>query len=106
MRKLLRSRATGKIRRAVLGRGTPASRNGSLERREIESLNHFMPKYNLSCFDSNLQHTKFNMFDATGANCGRLTILTEDVVNFLTNNWKGNIDWNGMIPDVVLNYSK
>ena len=54
--------------------------------------------YKLSCLNSNPRHTHFIVFDSAGANCGALVVLTSDLVNFLTRNWRGNIDWNGRCP--------
>lgn len=61
-----------------------------------------MKNYTVSCQDWNSRHARFHVFDSVGANCGTLNILTDDVVNFLQNSWKGNIAWNNKIPDVVM----
>lgn len=61
-----------------------------------------MKPFKLSCVESNERHTIFNVFDPKGANCGRLTILTEDVINFLQHSWNGNIFWNGKMPEAVM----
>jgi hypothetical protein len=58
-----------------------------------------MKPFTLTCLESNTRHTKFNVFDPTGANCGTLTILTDDVVGFIQRSWKGNINWDGKMPD-------
>lgn len=63
-----------------------------------------MKRYRLDCLDWNPEHVKFNVFDGVGANCGTLTIRTADVVNFLRDNWRGNLFWHGRMPqDFLLN---
>lgn len=52
-------------------------------------------KYKLDCFEWNSQHVRFRVFDTKGANCGTLTVLTEDVFEFVQNSWNGDIVWNG-----------
>lgn len=56
-------------------------------------------KYKLTCFEWNFGHVKFNLFDPTGANCGQITVCALDMINFLQNSWKGNIDWDGKMPE-------
>lgn len=64
--------------------------------------------YKLDCIGHNSKHTTFRVFDrgtvdasgTTPANCGTLTIQTEDLVFFLQNAWRGDIFWNGLLsPD-------
>lgn len=55
--------------------------------------------FSLDCVDWNSQHVKFRVFDRRGANCGEITILTEDVVEFVRDTWCGNVQWNGKLPD-------
>lgn len=55
-----------------------------------------MRRFKLVCLiSSNSEHTMFNVFDWTGAYCGQLVIRTKDVVEFLQQSWKGNVDWRG-----------
>lgn len=63
-------------------------------------------KYKLRCNKYNNRHVEFSVFDGTQAraNCGTLTILTKDCVNFLQNAWKGDIDWDNKIPQSVLDF--
>ena len=56
-------------------------------------------KYKIDCKCWNGRHVTFNVFDGKGANCGTLIIETEDVMNFVRNCWRGDIFWNGLIPD-------
>jgi hypothetical protein len=58
-------------------------------------------KYKLTCTSWNTAHVKFNLFDPTGANCGNLCIHALDVVNFLQNSWRGDILWNGNMPEFL-----
>lgn len=60
-------------------------------------------KYKLTCTDWNAGHVRFNLFDPTGANCGKLCVSALDMVNFLQNSWKGNIDWDGKMPEWLWN---
>ena len=55
-------------------------------------------RYKIDCLEWNPQHVRFNVFDPFGANCGVLTILAKDVKNFVTHSWKGDIFWNGKMP--------
>jgi len=55
-------------------------------------------KFKLSCLETNSRHTKFNVFDRRGANCGTIVILTDDVVEFVSKNWNGDVWWNGHLP--------
>jgi hypothetical protein len=55
-------------------------------------------QYKIDCIEWNPRHVKFNVFDPTGANCGVLTILADDVLNFVKNSWNGNIFWHGKMP--------
>lgn len=64
-----------------------------------------MNKFELVCRGWNSLHTTFLVFDHKGVSCGTLVILTEDVVDFIQNSWKGNIDWNSNIPDIVLHHT-
>jgi hypothetical protein len=62
--------------------------------------------YKLSCTSSNAKHTTFQLFDRgtvvalseTPANCGTITVQTEDLLHFLGSCWKGDIFWNGLQP--------
>ena len=56
-------------------------------------------KLKLSCLDSNAGHTRFIVFDTHGANCGIITISTqeEDLIALL-NSWSGPIEWHGIDP--------
>jgi hypothetical protein len=56
-------------------------------------------KYKLTCTSWNTAHVKFNLFDPTGANCGQICIHALDLINFLQNSWKGEIFWNGNMPE-------
>jgi len=61
-------------------------------------------QYKLDCMEWNPRHVKFNVFDPTGANCGILTILTDDALNFVKYSWNGDISWHGKGPkDIVMN---
>ena len=53
-------------------------------------------QFRLSCLEVNQRHTKFNVFDPHGANCGTLTLLTKEVKDFLRFDWNAEIDWNGL----------
>jgi hypothetical protein len=58
-----------------------------------------MKRFKLRCEDSNEHHTKFTLFDAAGANCGRITVRTEDVWDLIGKfNWDGTVDWNSITP--------
>lgn len=59
-------------------------------------------RYKLDCTEWNPRHVKFLVFDTKGANCGTLTVLADDAINFVKNSWKGNIFWNGKMPGTVL----
>ncbi len=61
-------------------------------------------KYKLRCNHWNIRHIQFAVFDHKKANCGTITILAEDAINFLQNSWKGDIDWDDKIPDYILNF--
>ena len=68
--------------------------------------------YRLDCIAYNSKHTVFRVFDRgtvgtqskepTKANCGTLTIQTDDLVWFLQHAWKGDIWWNGLLPPNAL----
>jgi hypothetical protein len=49
--------------------------------------------YKLVCLECNEAHAKFNLFDPKGANCGMVTIATEDLHTFTGLNWKGLVQW-------------
>jgi len=53
-------------------------------------------KFKLSCTKWDSSHIWFNVFDATGANCGTITVLTDDVIDFVSKNWNGDVTWNGI----------
>lgn len=57
-----------------------------------------MKKFKLDCMDANPAHVRFRVLDWLGANCGNLTIRTEDAVRFVAENWNGEVFWNGKIP--------
>ena len=60
-------------------------------------------RYKLDCQEWNDRHVKFVVFDPKGANCGMLTVETQDVINFVQHSWGGDIFWNGKMPeDIVL----
>jgi hypothetical protein len=61
-------------------------------------------RFKLRCDSSNPQHMRFTLFDHTGANCGSITIRTEDAVAFHSKyNWNGDIDWNAQpLPNTFL----
>jgi hypothetical protein len=61
-----------------------------------------MKRYELNCLEWDATHVKFNVFDPQGANCGTLTILVSDVVNFVKHSWNGDISWNNKMPDRVV----
>jgi hypothetical protein len=63
-----------------------------------------MKHYKLTCLNWNTMHIRFAVFDPIGANCGEITILASDAVNFLQNAWKGDIFWDGKIPDYILSH--
>lgn len=52
----------------------------------------------LRCDNVNDQHTQFTLIDWKRANCGVITILTDDVRRFMREVWRGNIDWQGLWP--------
>jgi hypothetical protein len=56
-------------------------------------------RYNLSCLSWDAQHVKFTCSDRQGEECGTLAVKTEDVFRFLQGSWKGNVEWNGLLPD-------
>jgi len=58
-------------------------------------------KFTISCKDTNPRHTTFAVYDFRGANCGTLTILTDDIPDFIQRSWNGNIQWNGRFPRSV-----
>ena len=58
--------------------------------------------FRLSCINTNLVHTKFNLFDFTNVSCGLITIRTKDVPEFIDHNWTGDIQWNSIIPESLL----
>ena len=58
-----------------------------------------MRKYKLSCISWNARHVAFAVFDARGANCGQVTVLTDDVADFVRYSWNGDIHWNGLVPE-------
>lgn len=39
-------------------------------------------------------HARFTLFDPEHANCGKLTIRTNDLSDFVYYSWKGRVDWN------------
>jgi hypothetical protein len=59
------------------------------------------PKYTLRWLSTNARHTRFTVFDHTGANCGDITVLTVDAKEFVDNNWDGAVDW-GNAPSIEL----
>jgi len=57
-----------------------------------------MKSFLIRCENWNREHTKFSLFDPAGANCGFITIRTQDLSAFIdTKNWNGRIDWNGKL---------
>lgn len=63
------------------------------EEEEIKSM-----RFRISCIETNQRHTKFTLYDPHGANCGVITILTDDVRLFLQRSWNGDIFWHDHIP--------
>jgi hypothetical protein len=63
-----------------------------------------MKRFKLVSVEINDQHTKFSLFDPAGANCGFITILSEDVPDFISQwNWNGTLEWkNGLAPNSIL----
>ncbi len=57
-----------------------------------------MKKFTLSCLSTNPTHTKFQIYDPHGANCGEITVLSEDAEKFVAFNWSGTVLWNGKQP--------
>lgn len=57
--------------------------------------------FKLSCISTNVKHTRFDLFDSEGANCGQITILTIDIVYFIGRAWNDSIEWNGIIPESI-----
>jgi len=57
--------------------------------------------FKLRCESRNANHTKFSIFDQTGANCGTLTVRSQDAEDFVRFDWNGDVDWNGHTHDVV-----
>jgi hypothetical protein len=56
-------------------------------------------KFKLRCTGTNTRHTKFTLFDASGANCGAICIETTDVVLLIGRDFQGDLDWNGFVPE-------
>ena len=59
-------------------------------------------QYRLDCLEWNPRHVKFNVFDPFGVNCGTLAVLAEDVLNFAKYSWRGDIFWNGRMPEDIV----
>ena len=57
-----------------------------------------MKPYKLHCTGSNSRHTQFQVFDPKGANCGTLTVLTSEAMDFVKFSWTGEVFWNGLRP--------
>ncbi len=57
-----------------------------------------MKKYRLDAIQLTPSHATFTVFDPWGANCGALTILRSDVMNFISHAWKGDIAWRNIDP--------
>lgn len=67
-------------------------------------------KYKLVCMSSNSRHTRFALFDRgsgaphspsetrTRADCGTITLDTDDLVHFLQHDWQGDVEWRGHCP--------
>jgi hypothetical protein len=63
-------------------------------------------RFKLICRNWNEAHVSFSVFDRKGINRGDITLATEDVLEFVRDDWRGNIDWDGKLPKrefVVLN---
>ena len=60
-----------------------------------------MKRWKLSCVEVNDMHIKWNLFDTHGVNCGTVTVLRTEVVDFLQQ-WHGAIEWNNKIPPELL----
>lgn len=61
-----------------------------------------MKRYKLDCLEWNNRHVRFNVFDPSGANCGTLHVLAHDAINFVKHSWKGDIFWNGKMPQAIV----
>jgi hypothetical protein len=61
-----------------------------------------MKRYKISCIASSKERTTFLVWGraprGNAANCGMLSIPTDDLLYFLQEDWKGGIDWNGLLP--------
>ena len=59
-----------------------------------------MKRFTLRCESYDHVHVKFSLFDPANANCGLITIRTEDVTDFIgKGNWEGAINWNKKLPE-------
>ena len=56
-------------------------------------------KFTLTCIGTNPKHTRFNLFDMTGANCGTICIQTKDIIPFIARAWADNVQWQGWVPE-------
>jgi len=61
-----------------------------------------MNHYKLNCTSWNGQHVRFTVFDPKGANCGEICVLTGDVFNFIRSSWRGDVFWNGLMPEAAV----
>lgn len=59
-----------------------------------------LSRFKLSCVEVNGKHTKFNIYDPAGANCGQITVNTKDVICLVRDTWRGNVDWNYKVNDL------
>jgi hypothetical protein len=57
-----------------------------------------MKRFKLVCTDWNEAHVRFRVFDPAGATVGTLTLLTGDVLGFVSETWNGDVLWNGKCP--------
>ena len=55
-------------------------------------------QFKLSCREWNRSHVHFTVFDPVGANCGNITVRTEDALMFVSHSWDGIVEWNGRAP--------
>lgn len=56
-----------------------------------------MKLYTLRCYEWNLAHVKFNVYDPVGANCGVLITSVDHILSFM-HSWRGEIEWNDLVP--------
>lgn len=52
-------------------------------------------RWKLDCLHVNPAHCVFRIFDPHGANCGQVTLNCADVPDFISDVWRGSVNWNG-----------